>query len=281
MAELKPLEMQFATWGEWMEYCKLPLPGDVYTKSSKDNDLDFNMGASWEDAVRFGEYGWPDGLKKITPLRDALVTKLANLVPVNIPYYHVTGRFFDVPSVLEGCPEQWIDYDEEISDSFKAVTIVVNGSYSCGVSTDVVLARGACVAALVDLLEITNTRCNVVLEMGFATSTYQNSLASCRINIKTFDQPLDLNRLAFALAHAASFRRLGFKFLEQHPEYHRELGTWYGYPGEVPENRRGNIYIEQMQWSDKNQWQDVSFAKQWVIDQLKRQGIDVMTAGAV
>jgi hypothetical protein len=277
---MERLEKHFATWGEWMEFLKTPFPPDVFKQSSQEGESDFNMGASFKDAMRFGEFGWSDGLKKITPLRDALVTKLANLVPVTYNYYHVTGRFFDVPSVIEGMPEQWIDYDEELSDSFKAVTIVVNGSYSCGVSTDVVLARGACIAALVDLLEITNVRCNVVLEMGFAERMRQDSLAAVRINIKNFDQPLDLNRLAFALAHAASFRRLGFKFLELYPEYHRTCSYGYGYPGEVPKDRRGNIYIEQMQYDDKNTWQDVTFAKAWVIEQLKRQGIEIMTAGA-
>ena len=270
-------EVNFQSWGEWVDYCKLPVSRSAKSRKSIDGTNDFNAEASYKTAIEFSEFGWPDGIKQIMPLRNALMTKLANLVPVAFPFMSVTGRDFDIGAVIDGEPEQWVDYNDEISDSFKAVTIVVNGAYSCGVSTEVVLARGACVAALVDLLELTNVRCTVILDMGFADYPNKDALITARVVVKTFDQPLDLNRLAFALAHAASFRRMGFRLLENNPEYHQEVGTGcYGYPGEVPKDRRGNVYIEQMQWSDKNTWQDIDFAKQWVTDQLKAQGIDIL-----
>jgi hypothetical protein len=69
--------------------------------------------------------------------------------------------------------------------------------------------KGAICAALIELLELAGMRVKVLL--GYLTQ-YKTTGAFCRfmITLKDFDQPLDMDRLGFALG-ASAYRRISWR----------------------------------------------------------------------
>jgi hypothetical protein len=92
---------------------------------------------------------------------------------------------------------------------------------SAGEQVDSIMRRGAAIGALIDALESHNIRCEVTAvardckcyAMGDETAGY----VLFETIIKAAEAPLDLDRLAFAVAHPSMLRRITFAVLETLP----------------------------------------------------------------
>jgi hypothetical protein len=124
-------------------------------------------------------------------------------------------------------------------------------------------------------LEYAGNRCEVVHHCPF-NSTHadiQHSAIDFKTVIKTADQPLDLSRLMFAVGHPSMFRRIMFACLEQNPVEHAKVRN-YGQSVPVHESYHGDIYLDSMGYGDP-QWTSPASAQEWILAQLKAQGVHV------
>ena len=90
------------------------------------------------------------------------------------------------------------------------------------------------------------------------------------IELKQAGQPLDLDRLSFALAHPASLRRLTFAAYESFP-YGSDSG--YGQPKEY--STGADVYIG-CSMHGQPKWIDTEAATEWIFKQLKDQGVSII-----
>ena len=212
-----------------------------YRKSSREaRNLSWYGGVTWEQACGLARGGWVEGMSLIDKYRSKITSIITDCILRPVPIDNIHGFAVNVGAFLSNKPECFFDREyEKRNYPGRLFTIVVSCSYSCGVSTDVVIQRGAMVCALVDALEFAGNRVEVVCN---ETTTAGNYKDETDIVIKKHDQPLDMSRLAFCLAHPAMLRRILFSI--------NELSGWanitsgYGYPAEATD--KGDLYINEI-----------------------------------
>lgn len=261
--------VDFSSWGELLEYAaRTPkFNGGLCSRKSSDNW--WSGTPNFDAAVNVARNGWMDAEKKTAKLTAALFDKVSSLVKREYYSYDVTGLDFDMGLLMDGRPECWVKEETKTEDTQgRILRVVFNGFYSAGVDADVLIARGAAVSALIELLEFSGTRVEVVHHTPF------RDIIQFRTVIKTADQPLDIGRLAFAVGHRSMFRRIMFSCLEQNPAERTADGGRYGMPHQLDAEHQGDIYIDCAGYGDP-QWENPEIAQQWIVAQLKKQGVEI------
>jgi len=175
---------------------------DRYTPPAKDWD----MNAGWSGAVEMVGKGWNEGTKDVLARMDQVKHSLEE----QFAGYRmdVTGQFFDVGLVISGEPECW--FHEETEPVRKIAKIAVNATAACSTSADLIRNRGAAIVALADHLQ--QAGWIVEISVFFVALGHKeqdgNSNTIIRIDVPT--RPIDIDELAFLVAHPAGFRRIGF-----------------------------------------------------------------------
>ena len=227
---------------------------------------------SWQDALDLAHKGWPDGLKDIKGMSEKIWKVVGQQIQKTTFFYDVSGAQPDVDRFLLGEPENMIQFQQEESVGHgKIVKIFVNSSASCGVSVNTMFVRGAAVVALVNALESLGFSCEVCTADAVAGQWHGDAqILQYNVMLKRAGGSLDLDRLAFALAQPAWFRRLVFSAMEQEPESIRSMiGVGYGYG--CPTESRGltsaerGIDVPSLRFGTHH-WEDIKTATAWVLD---------------
>lgn len=275
---------EFESWGEFLDYLKQPHK----TNSRCSDSHGGSLGAVWsgtkdfDDALKLATEGWQEGCDKIKKLTAGFVDKLASLIEVQEPVYDVEGSGFDVALVLEGVPEHWVRFETDYREGAgRIVKIRLAASCSGGTDTSVIFARGAVMAALVELLELAGHRCEVYVNPVDASSESPRVESSSKLNISTSvlfkaaDQPLDMARLAFAYCNGATLRRFGFYLMEiAPPKYAKLADAGYSYAADSPASAAdADLYLGVANhWKD-TQWANPETARAWILARLKELGV--------
>ena len=277
----KPAQNQitktFETWGEYLQYVS-PAPKQTYLKLSRNGGFSFTGTHSFEEALNLAHSGWVDGAEEVKKISEPIFTHISSMIEHHDIVNDVEGIQVDIARYLDNEPECWQQWESKIIENpgTKIIKLIFNGAVSSGISKEVINRVGATVTALVELLEYSGTRVEIVYEIQFRSGREpylgEHSVTSL-IKLKSADQPLDVPRLAFAFGHPSSLRRLGFSFLEQQPEeYCRSVSSNYG--NAQPTVSTGDIVLPPMDLFNK-EIHDVASAEKWIINQLKLQGIEL------
>ena len=174
----------------------------------------FDQGTkTYDEAVAAAGTGWRHGADRVAKLRASLDAVVQRMTVANSAQmiYGVEGEWVDIGRIATGEPEccgSWHDQGEGASQ--KVVKIIANVAVSCGVSAEVIFARGAATLAAVDLLESLGFRCELWASKGCSG----NKNSEFHTLVKEASQPVELDRLAFCLCHPAMLRRLYFATME-------------------------------------------------------------------
>jgi hypothetical protein len=164
----------------------------------------------------------------------------------------LSGDEVDVGLYLSGEPECMTDWVMAETPSFgKVVKVIVHLTGTAGVSAEALMYRGLLACLLIDTLEASGLRCEVWgLPKCSADNGGDDPKYLAQVLLKPADEPVELDRLAFMLAHPAVFRRFGFRLMEQEPEgswAYEESTDGYGVSVPLPEAERraedGILYI--------------------------------------
>lgn len=271
---METITRRYSSWGEFVDFASRPRTvarGDGSRRKGA-SQIEFAGTATFGEAVKLAIEGWDEGTERVRQFRDALYASIASKIVRTEFVPDVEGVAFDVGQLLTGEPEHWFRPEEVIEEApGRVVRIVFNISASGGVSADVMIARGAATAALAELLEIAGNRCEVIL--AHAVTGLGLLRHESYVTIKRAENQVDSARLAFALAHPATLRRLSWSAREQEDDRVRKLigpGGSYGQP--APATERGDVYIGEALGGNA-QWRDMDSAIQWVRDQLVKQGV--------
>lgn len=235
-----------------------------FIEAAESNPHPMTLSSSWAgvqtlpEATHLARFGWSEGLSKVNRIAERIEARVTSLIEIPQVTYDVTGLDYDIGLVTQGIPESWYSFQTMTQEGtgFRHVRVVVNFAVSGGIQAPIIENRGAICAALVMSLEAAGIR--VTLDAVCAVSGDKE----CWINLKHSDQPLDVDRLAFALVHPAMLRHLLLNAKPWHSRAPRETSD------------QGDIYINSAMFGE-SQWSDETKASEWIINQLKIQGVHI------
>lgn len=180
--------------------------------ASHSDDKRFTGTSSYEEArdlLQFGDEKTLDEIKKIQ--RELKIDKLlGNNINKKKSYMDVVGYQPCVPLFLNGVPNCMIT-DEKAKTDFKILNLYLNFCVSAYVRANDLQRAGAIHAMMIDLLEKKGYRIN--LYVGDVSTCNGETIMNC-VKVKTDREPLNLKKLAFAIANPSMLRRIGFKYTE-------------------------------------------------------------------
>lgn len=233
---------------------------------------DFNAG--FDGALDLARTGWVEGRTRIEEMSHRFIEQVegAHREAFEQPVFtrSLVGSGVNVGRFIAGVPDAMTTRKRVEMDA-PVIDVLCNVSASAGISADTYMIRGAAVAALVDLLELSGRRVRVTTVLN---TTSGDGAYTCYVTVKHPGDPLQVDALAFALAHPAYMRRLGFSLMEQAPKnVRREVhvgdgGTGYGTPTEVESS--ADLYMPSLLYT--SEWREED-APAWVEQQLVNMGV--------
>jgi len=265
-------KVEFSDWQSLLSYIAIPSNHNQDSFAARTRAAaTWDDHTDWSKAVALATNGWHKGAEATKTISDPIFNKISQLIERQDIVHDVEGISIDVARYLDGEPECWQRWDTSIvhGSGVKIIKIGYNFCASAGISAETITARGAMIAALVELLEYAGNR--VELYISFC-SRGRDAFDQMQTLVKSADQPLDMPRIVFALSHPAMLRRIQFEIME-----HMSKERWSkftesrGNPAEV-DATQFDIYMPAMD-SDDAQWTNKDTAIAWVIKELERQGI--------
>ena len=220
----------YNTLGEFLRFLEKNEKIETNQYSSHKEDSSFSGTKDFEEALGLLKHGSPEimnGLKKAVKLSIAKLAKELNTLPQGY-VADVVGLFFDVSKVIDGEPEAWLrePWDKEKKPRIK---VPISGSYTAGVSKDLVIQNASEIIALIKALEDNGFEVEAI--MVFPANDVSSGRNACSsVIIKGFDESFNWSKLS-GMLHPSFFRRLMFRDLElMYPETLRG-----GYGGTTPD----------------------------------------------
>lgn len=219
-------------------------------------------------ALDLARNGWPEGAAQVKAVAASIREKLSgSLTERQIAEWSVTGADVDVGRFVIGEPECMIDFvPDTVHAPAKFLRMTVNFMAACGIPAEEIIRKGAAAVALIDALESSGYRVEVdgVVANGFS------DIHKTVIRLKNAGEPCEIDRLAFAIAHPSTFRRLFFSYMETLPANWRaalHVPGGYGHVRQLSAEDAGDINIEALRFGTE------AASAEWILGQLRGQGI--------
>ena len=295
MFDTKPTKENGHTWltqfdsvGELLDWNSSPYKHVwKYSKCSDTSSRGFAGTHSYGEADKLARDGWVEGAKKIKHYMDTFFDRVSSKVQTTDIHRGIEpGIMFDVGAFCAGAPDCWLTEEQRIVDGLgnRVLTMNVHVTASASVSASTISARGGAIVATVQALELAgySVEVNAVHKVTSVNARYghypqeQNWNQETHIRLKASDQPINLDELAFVIAHPSMLRRILFRTIErcQDRELCKKLSYNYGYPTDVAEAHQGDIYFPKMH-AKTIDWLDDATALKLIFKLLAEQGVDL------
>lgn len=259
---------------EAAQYGTTDCPDDKRQSAINEPRASWDFGIGYNGAYEVARNGWPEGRTNIEELsynfRSVVEAAHRDAFAQSVFTRALAGSGVNVGRFNAGLPDAMVTR-KRVDIESPVIDIVCNVSMSGSVNASVYMIRGAAIAALADLLELSGRRVRItaVNKTKTGTSTFE-----CHTTIKKPGDPVQMDALAFALAHPAYLRRLGFSIMEQAPKKVRNAigigdgGYGYGAPSDIDTD--ADLYMPSIY--SGSDWSE-SRAQAWVEQQLVNMGV--------
>lgn len=281
------MPIQEYNFDNWLDFVDQAENGDssmlMGERSSRARDDDkWYGGANWKKTLELARNGWPEGLERMKTKLNVIQSLVPSKRAIKELEMSIVGPgTIDMGRYLMGHPEPWVTwrdstYTEEVEHG-GIVPIVMNITSSAGVSSEAIFQKGAMTCILIDLLERAHRRVEltIITATKIGWSDKPKDAVIVRTMVKRAEDNLDIDRIAFAVAHAGAYRRLGFSIWEQAPESLRAaIGIrQYGNYGRCYEitGGPGAVNIKPSDLYDRSYVADPT---EWLKAQLESQGVE-------
>jgi DNA-binding protein len=261
--------------------------------SKKTNNYDFTGTHSFEEAVELAEKGWKEGASRVESLRAAIAAPILQGLEKVVEFNVAPGEWVDPDRFLSGQAEVFgslVDTESfSVSARGKYAHFVVSAAFSASVDKANIQARGATIAAAVDILEAVGYRVKVtVIQSIYGYNSKSSKVLSVSTTIKEHEAPLDIDSIAFSLTHASFLRRIIFGVEECQKE--EILKGWgfagygsYGiptneYPSTLVDDNEEPTYFECM-FHNNPAYNNVTACRATVVEICKKYGIHLELEG--
>jgi len=154
--------------------------------------------------------GWPEGIQEAEGLDGLSTDRAERLTFVR----NVGGVFPVVPAYLAGAPDAMLDVRPQPVDNTRAVTLVVDSSFNCNVTSETALQYAQKVMRVVAWLSAEGIDCAVKMIVPVQLS---RTRAIYIVPVRECGDVMQAERLA-AIIHPAFLRRAWFALLEYEHE---------------------------------------------------------------
>ncbi len=246
--------------------------GPALNDTTDDMPSPWNGNTTMQQALDLGAHGWPEGLAKVAPVIARVDELIAHALPVKVIAYDVVGDAPDVGAYLSGVPENMLTFEDGERPN-RMARVIVNVGASCAVKPETLEARGVIACALVDALERSGFRCEILVVHN--TLGANGVMYNKRVLLKRAEDPLSMDMLTFPLVHPSMLRRIMFRCLELLPESARRgIGSGYG-KSQAVVGEPGDIVIGELYGTG---WTPENCARE-VVKYLKEVGVHVEDDG--
>ena len=276
-------KFNFKTWGEFVTLAEQGMSELAMGSRSSRNNGRHWTGNTFAEAVKEAREGWPEGSNRINRSLEILQSHIPSTAKVQeVAYSQVGPGTLDMGRYIMGHPAPyvtWVESEANSQASGGIIRISMNVSSSGGVDKESLFNQGATVCMLIDLLERGNKRVELEVVMGSGPRNDRHSINITRVMVKNANDPLDMDRIAFATANAGMYRRLGFSLMEQmSPHMRRMLNVPRGGYGRVLDNVNvdfdgTDILIDS---SSLRRMDYIESQKTWIRTQLAEQGLELI-----
>ena len=232
-------QFNFATWTAFVDAAENGETDMTDVRSSRTSNAhqtEWTLTKNIAAAAKLAREGWAEGAAQIKTSLETLHAAIPSKRFSREIGMAVTGPgTLDLGRYFEGHPEAWMVWqdreDTTASSKGPVVTIAFNITASGGVGTSEMIQKGSTIAALVDLLERSGRRVELILTCG--TNPNKGHAIRITVRVKEAGDVLDIDRVAYALGHPSTLRRLGFSVWELAPANARKAcnireGAGYG-----------------------------------------------------
>jgi len=202
----------------------------------------WDLNAGYEGALTLAKDGWQEGVDMIDAALHAIIPAAGREARWGYGY---TGGSVNIGRYLTGHPKAMKNRRKRQSGSAPVLHIVVNTVASCAINANQMANYGAAITGLIDRLENTGKRVHV--DMVMVIKAQNDIRLSLGWNVKRASEHIDLAEVAFAIAHTAAFRRIGFAMMER--THADAQNGHYGYSGDakpcdVPDYTEGTMIVD-------------------------------------
>ncbi len=279
---------QFGSMRELLDWNSSPYKNVWrFERASGKSSSNFTGTYNYADAEKLARDGWVKGAKNIKHYMDTFFDRVSSKVQTTDIHRSIDpGIMFDVGAFCAGQPDCWLTEEPRIVDGLGNRVLVVNVhvTASAAVSASTISARGGAIVATVQALELAgySVEVNAVhkitsVNTGTGYGDHDpNWNQETHIRLKASDQPINLEELAFVIAHPSMLRRILFRTIErcQDRELCKKLSYNYGYPADVAEVNQGDIYFPTMH-AKTIDWLDDATTLKLIFKLLAKQGVDL------
>ena len=211
-------------WAEYIARCENEPRPSRYTDSQAKASGGWNGTATYSEAIQLAKDGWTEGRIKLAgALEDANA-----ITRPDVPEYRdamdVCGYRPDIGLYCAGDPLNMVCSEPVPSKPVIRMGVLIDAPGMTRV--DRFLNYGAAVCSYVQQLELAGYRCELT---AISITGGSGGRLVYAVRVKEADQPLEIDRLAFAFMNSANSRRLGFAVIEQHKEFSEKVaGIGYG-----------------------------------------------------
>jgi hypothetical protein len=282
MGTPKKVKRDFGSLTEFVNFALGDSEMGTSSRSSRQADRGYGGGFYGTPNFKAAEgmaFNWPEGAERVNALRAKVSLGNIRKEKEVLATRKAPGRI-DMGRAMMGHPyafQRVIDSDRDTTGSSRnVVDIVLNACVSAFVSTDTIEARGAAMLALAEALEQRGKRVRITVGMANESGCG----IEYKIVVKQPGQPLNLNSVAFAVAHPSFFRRFVFSAMEtESASVRRSVGVPGGY-GRVGEFKRDElpancIYMGGADLRRTDQWNDPAYVQEWIKGEMRKQGIEI------
>lgn len=206
----------------------------------------FTMVSSFAEAKELSEMGWPDGLKQAEELRATIVERIAGSQSLRPRLTRSFAGFAPcIPAAISGDPESMFNVRSQLTPSTgKVIRIMFNIDVSGGIECQTMIFRGAVGLALIDLLESSGFRCEIVMGMAYNGGGSRKDVRTF-VTLKQAEDSLNMDSIAYWFSHPSSFRTVHASAADKiMAEHYKESDSWApGRPSEYAEEDKGDIYL--------------------------------------
>lgn len=210
----KNMSLHFSSARAFVDYCENTKPNKgCKVSSNRKGNSSWCDAATYKEAIRQANEGNPKLTASIVAKREemriGLLAEQATFKDELLP----SGAVPDVPMYLTGeaCHMQNFDIEEDKP----IIKIAFAGSFNCNIRDETVYNYGAALMNVID--EIESAGIATVQLSVFYASQYDNGRNLTTFPVKIAGEEMIEDDVAFFVASASSFRRLGFRTIESLP----------------------------------------------------------------
>jgi len=220
-------DLRFETLGKLLAYVdQTPAWPKAICQSRDKNMGSWSGSETFPEAMTLARHGWTEGRAYMQKSVNAIATATAHN-PLQWFAYDVAGFFPHVPRAIAGEPLNMVHLEPQENTVKPIVSLAYQNNSGSHYKAEELLNFGAAFVSICDALEQAGYRTDITA-FSYVSTSRGNVFAS--VNVKRPEEPFDIDRMAFTLAHPSMLRRVWFGSYEQDKALQPHLSGHYGRP---------------------------------------------------